>query len=47
MNPTLSTNSQFEKNNHSDFLILQKLCQNVNKKTIFLAYFGPLKTNYR
>ena len=36
-----------KKNDHSVFVIFWKLCQNVNKKTIFLSYFGPLKANYR
>ena len=41
-NSKLSTNIQCEKNNHSAFLIFQKLCQNINKKNyisdIFLAF---------
>ena len=46
----LSTSIQCEKNNHSAFLIFQKIYKKINKKkTIFLAYFGILllKTNYR
>ena len=39
---------QCEKNNHSLFLNFPKICKKVEKKkTIFLAYFGPLKVNYR
>ena len=45
-NSKLSTNIQCKKNHHSTFLIFQKLCQNINKKTISLAYFGPLEANY-
>ena len=45
-NSKLSTNIQCKKNHHSAFLIFQKLCQNINKKTISLAYFGPLEANY-
>ena len=43
----LSTNIQCEKNNHPAYLIFQKICTKVNKKLIFLTYFGPLKENYR
>ena len=39
----LSTNIQCEKNNHPAYLIFQKICKKVNKKLIFLTYFGPLK----
>ena len=35
---------QFEKSNHSDFLIFQKNCKKMNKKR---TYFGPLNANYR
>ena len=38
-----SANIQCKKNNHSTFLIFQKLFRNINKKAKFLAYFGPLK----
>ena len=40
-------NIQYEKNNHSVFLIFLKTCKKIDKKTIFLAYVGPLKVNYR
>ena len=43
----LPTNIKCKKNNQSVFLIFQNFCQNINKKTRFLAYFGPLKANYR
>ena len=47
-----STNIQCEKNNHSVLLIIPKIGKKINrkktiKKLIFLAYFGPLKANYR
>ena len=42
-----STNIQCKNNNHSTFVRCQKICQNINKKTIFLAYFESLKGNYR
>ena len=45
-NSKLSTNVQCEKNNHSDFLISQKICTKINKITIFLTHFGSLKTSY-
>ena len=44
-NCQLSTNIQCEKNNHS--LNFPKICKNIDRKTIFLAYFGHLKANYR
>ena len=46
-NSKLSTNIQCGNNKHSAFLIFQKICKKINKKTIFLTYFGPLKANYR
>ena len=46
-NSKLSTNIQWKKNNHSVFLIFQKLCQNINKKTCFWHILGPLKANNR
>ena len=42
----LSTSIHCKKNNHSAFLIFQKLCQKIDKKNRFLAYFRPLKVNY-
>ena len=35
------------KNNLSVFLVFPKICKKINKKNVFLAYFGPLKANYR
>ena len=29
------------------FLIFPRICKKIDKKTIFMAYFGPLKANYR
>ena len=46
-NSKLSTNIQWKKKNHFVFLIFQKLCQNITKKTYFWHIFGPLKVNYR
>ena len=34
-----------KKNNPSAFVIFQKLYQNINKKTLFLANFGTLIAN--
>ena len=36
-----------KKNNPSAFVIFQKLYQNINKKTLFLANFGTLIANCR
>ena len=38
----LSKDTQYEKNDHSVFLTLQKICRKINEKTIFLVYSGPL-----
>ena len=35
------------ENSHSVFVILPKICQKIEKKSIFLAYFGSWKANYR
>ena len=43
-NSKLSTNILCEKKNHLDFLIFPNFCKKINKKTIFLAYSGSLKT---
>ena len=46
-NSKLSTNIQFEENNHSVFLIFPKLCKKIDKKSILMAYFELLRVNYR
>ena len=46
-NSKLSTNVHCEKSNHSDFLTFQEICKKINKETIFLTHFEPLKANYR
>ena len=43
-NSNLSTNIQYKKNNHSVFVIFQKLCQNINKKTIISGIFWTFKS---
>ena len=45
-NSKLSANIQCKKNNHSAFIMFQKICQNINEKTKLLAYLGPLKANH-
>ena len=46
-NSMLSKIIQFEKKQSHSFLIFEKICKRIIKKTIFLVYSGPLKVNFR
>ena len=43
-NTKLSTNIQYEKSNYSVFLIFQKTCKNINKKTHIFDIFWVFKS---
>ena len=43
-NSKLSTNIQYKKNNHSAFLIFQKLCQNINNKKLYFWHIWAFES---
>ena len=46
-NSKVSKNIQFEKKRSLSFLIFDKVCKRIIKKTKYLVYSGPLTVNFR